>query len=235
LVLTPDTPNESFLREVDENLRRDQARDFAKKYGAWLIAAVVLFLAAVGGWLYWQQYQQKQAEAQSEELTKIYTQIGAGQTKQAQQGLKGLESSGNSVVRTLALLTEAAVALDANDKATAIAKYNAVANDSHAPQPYRDVALIRSVGMQFDQMKPEDVISKLQPLTKPGEPWFGTAGELTAMAYVKQGNKAAAGKLFAAIAADNNAPPTLRSRSAQIAGTLGVDAVAPPSPSSQQE
>jgi hypothetical protein len=235
LVLTPDTPNESFLREVDENLRRDQARDFAKKYGGWLIAAVVLFLAAVGGWLYWQQYQQKQAEAQSEELTKIYSQIGAGQTKQAQQGLQGLESSGNSVVRTLALLTEAAVALDANDKATAIAKYNAVANDSHAPQPYRDVALIRSVGMQFDQMKPEDVISKLQPLTKPGEPWFGTAGELTAMAYIKQGNKAAAGKLFAAIAADNNAPPTLRSRSAQIAGTLGVDAVAPPSPSSQQE
>jgi len=235
LVLTPDTPNESFLREVDENLRRDQARDFAKKYGGWLIAAVVLFLAAVGGWLYWQQYQQKQAEAQSEELTKIYSQIGAGQTKQAQQGLQGLESSGNSVVRTLALLTEAAIALDANDKATAIAKYNAVANDSHAPQPYRDVALIRSVGMQFDQMRPEDVISRLQPLTKPGEPWFGTAGELTAMAYIKQGNKAAAGKLFAAIAADNNAPPTLRSRSAQIAGTLGVDAVAPPPPSSQQE
>ena len=235
MVLTPDTPNESFLREVDENLRRDQARDFAKKYGGWLIAAVVLFLAAVGGWLYWQQYQQKQAEAQSEELTKIYTQIGAGQTKQAQQGLQGLESSGNSVVRTLALLTEAAVALDANDKATAIAKYNAVANDSRAPQPYRDVALIRSVGMQFDQMKPEDVISRLQPLTKPGEPWFGTAGELTAMAYIKQGNKSAAGKLFAAIAADNNAPPTLRSRSAQIAGTLGVDAVAPPPPSSQQE
>jgi hypothetical protein len=235
LVLTPDTPNESFLREVDENLRRDQARDFAKKYGGWLIAAVVLFLAAVGGWLYWQQYQQKQAEVQSEELTKIYSQIGAGQTKQAQQGLQGLESSGNSVVRTLALLTEAAVALDANDKATAIAKYNAVANDSRAPQPYRDVALIRSVGMQFDQMKPEDVISRLQPLTKPGEPWFGTAGELTAMAYIKQGNRAAAGKLFAAIAADNNAPPTLRSRSAQIAGTLGVDAVAPPPPSSQQE
>ena len=235
MVLTPDTPNESFLREVDENLRRDQARDFAKKYGGWLIAAVVLFLAAVGGWLYWQQYQQKQAEAQSEELTKIYSQIGAGQTKQAQQGLQGLESSGNSVVRTLALLTEAAVALDANDKATAIAKYNAVANDSRAPQPYRDVALIRSVGMQFDQMTPEDVISRLQPLTKPGEPWFGTAGELTAMAYIKQGNRAAAGKLFAAIAADNNAPPTLRSRSAQIAGTLGVDAVAPPPPSSQQE
>jgi len=235
LVLTPDTPNESFLREVDENLRRDQARDFAKKYGTWLIAAVVLFLAAVAAWLYWQDRQQKQAEAESEQLVKIYSQIGNGQTKQAQQELQGLEDSGNHVVQALALLTEAAVALDSNDRGTALAKYNAVANDSHAPQPYRDVALIRSIGLQFDQMKPEDVVSKLQPLTKPGEPWFGTAGELTAMAYIKQGNKAAAGKLFAAIAADDNAPPSLRSRSAQIAGTLGVEAVAPPSPSPQQE
>ena len=235
MVLTPDTPNESFLREVDENLRRDQARDFAKKYGGWLIAAVVLFLAAVAGWLYWQQYQQKQAEAQSEELTKVYSQIGAGQTKQAQQSLQGLEGSSNHVVQTLALLTEAAIALDGNDRATAVAKYNAVANDSHAPQPYRDASLIRVISLQFDQMKPEDVIAKLQPLAKPGEPWFGTAGELTAMAYIKQGNKVAAGKLFAAIAADNNAPLTLRNRSAQIAGTLGVDAAAPPSPSPQQE
>jgi hypothetical protein len=234
LVLTPDTPNESFLREVDENLRRDQARDFAKKYGWWLIAAVAVFLAAVAGWLYWQQYQQKQSEAQSEQLVKIYSQIGAGQTKQAQQSLQGLESSGNPVVRTLTALTEAAIALDANDRAAAQAKYDAVANDSHAPQPYRDLALVRSTMLQFDKMKPEDVVTKLQPLAKPGEPWFGTAGEMTAMAYLKQGNKAAAGRLFAQIAADNNAPQTLRSRSAQLAGTLGVDAGAPLQHSQQE-
>lgn len=235
MVLTPDTPNESFLREVDENLRRDQARDFAKKYGGWLVAAVVLFLAGVLAWLYWQDHQQKQAEAQSEALMKIYSQIGAGQTKAAQQGLQGLESAGNPIVRTLALLTEAAVALDGNDRATALSKYNAVANDGHAPQPYRDLALIRSTMLQFDQMKPEDVIARLQPLVKPGEPWFGTAGEMTAMAYLKQGNKAAAGKLFAQIAADPSAPPSLRTRSAQIAGTLGVDAAASLPHSLQQE
>ena len=235
MVLTPDTPNESFLREVDENLRRDQARDFAKKYGALLIAAVVLFLAAVAAWLYWQDRQQKQAEAQSEQLTKIYTQIGAGQTKAAQQSLQGLESSGNSVVRTLTLLTEAAIALDANDRATALGKYNAVADDSHAPQPYRDLALIRSTMLQFDKMKPEDVIARLQPLVKPGGPWFGTAGEMTAMAYLKQGNKSAAAKLFAQIAADTNAPSSLRGRSAQIAGTLGVDVGASLPHSLQQE
>lgn len=235
MVLTPDTPNEAFLREVSENLRRDQALDFAKKYGGWLIAAVVLFLAAVAGWLYWQERQQTQAQAQSEELTSAFDDIAAGRTKQAQQRLQGLESSGNSVARTLGMLTEAAVALDANDNATALAKYNTVANDKHAPKPFRDLALIRSTALQFDQMKPDDVIARLQPLAKPGEPWFGTAGEMTAMAYLKEGKKDAAAKLFAAIAADTQAPPTLRSRSAQIAGTLGLDASASLPHSLQQE
>ena len=45
----PTDPAESFVREVDENLRRDQARDFLKKNGPWIIGAVLLFLAAVAG------------------------------------------------------------------------------------------------------------------------------------------------------------------------------------------
>ena len=72
MALTPDTPNEAFLREVDENLRRDQMQDFAKRYGKWLVAALVLFLVAVGGWLYWQDRQRAEAARQSEELLAIY-------------------------------------------------------------------------------------------------------------------------------------------------------------------
>ena len=45
----PPDISDTFVREVDENLRRDQMRDFFKTYGSWVIAAVVLFLAASGG------------------------------------------------------------------------------------------------------------------------------------------------------------------------------------------
>ena len=53
----PPDVGETFLREVDENLRRDQMRDFFKAYGNWLIAGVVLFLAASGGLIWWRQHQ----------------------------------------------------------------------------------------------------------------------------------------------------------------------------------
>ena len=72
-------------------------------------------------------------------------------------------------------------------------------------------------------------------LAKAGQPFFGSAGELTGLALVKQGKKAEAGKIFAAIAADREAPETIRTRAAQIAGTLGVDASASVSAIQQQD
>ena len=45
------------------------------------------------------------------------------------------------------------------------------------------------------------------------------------MAYLKQGKQDLAGPLFAAIAKDEDVPQTLRSRTRQMAGLLGYDAV----------
>jgi len=225
LALTPDT-GETFLREVDENLRRDQLRDMGKRYGPLIVGAIVLFLAAIGGWLYWQDRQAKQAQKDSETLSAIYADIAAQNVATVPQRLKPLEDSSNDIVSATARLAQAAVALEKNDRQTALAQFKDVAADKGLPKPYRDLATVRAVALEFDSLKPEQVIERLQPLTKAGEPWFGSAGELTAMAYLKQGQKAKAAKLFADIAADQEVPPTIRTRAVQVAGTLGVDATA---------
>ena len=222
----PADSSETFFREVDENLRRDRARDLARSHGKRIGLAVVLLLAAIGGWLYWQDRQRKQSEAQSEELSKVFGDIGAGQAATAPARLQSLEGSNSDALRASAMLAQAAVALDRNDRATALAKYRALSADTGLPQAYRDVGLLRATAIEFDQLAPADVIARLQPLVKPGEPWFGSAGELTGMAYIKMNQPAQAGRLFAQIAADKQVPETLRSRAVQIAGTLGVDASA---------
>jgi hypothetical protein len=222
----PTDSDDTFLREVDENLRRDQLRDWARKYGWWLVGALVLFLAAVGGWLYWQERQRAEAAEDSELLSQIYTDIGAGKMATVPKRLDALADDGKGAVRATALFTGAAVALEQNDRATATAKYNAIANDDDLAAPYRDLGLIRATSLEFDTLKPEQVIARMEPLAKPGNPWFGTAGELTAMAMIKQGKKSEAGRLFATIAADRQVPPSIRARAVQIAGSLGVDASA---------
>ena len=225
MALTPDR-GEIFLQEVDENYRRDRARDFAKRYGKWLVAAVILLLAAVGGWLYWQDRQAKKTAEQTETMAAVYDDISADNRATVPQRLDSLQESNNDVVRASALLTQAAVALESGNRTAAIAAYRDVAAAEDLPQPYRDLATVRVTALEFDSLKPEQVVARLQPLAKPGNPWFGSAGELTAMAYLKQNQRAKAGRLFAAIAADQQVPDSIRSRAVQIAGTLGVDATA---------
>ncbi|MDX6517102.1 MAG: hypothetical protein QOH73_2768 [Gaiellaceae bacterium] len=219
----PPDVGETFLREVDENLRRDQMRDFFKAYGNWLIAAVVLFLAASGGLIWWRQHQVEQSAAQVEQLAGVYKDIGEGKTAQAPQKLNELANSGSKAVRGSAIFARAALALQQGDTKTAIASYKSAAADSGLPRPYRDAALIRQTALEFDQLQPQELITRLQPLAKPGEPWFGSAGEMTAMALAKQGKRAEAGQLFAAIARDNTVPKSIRERATQLAASFGVD------------
>ena len=222
----PPELSETFVREVDENLRRDQLRDFFRTYGNWLILAVILFLAASGGFIWWKQQQVKQSQGQVEKLAQIYKDIGSGNTSQSPQQLDEISRNGGKAVRASALFARAALALQQNDVKLATGTYKAIADDSSLPNPYRHAALIRQTALEFDQLKPEEVIARLEPLAKPGEPWFGSAGEMTALAMVKQGRKAEAGQLFAAIAKDQNAPEAVRGRAIQLASSLGVDVAA---------
>ena len=222
----PTDPADAFVREVDENLRRDQMADMAKSYGKWIIAAVILFLAAVGGYLYWQNRQQSQAVADSETISAALDKVSSGNVKGAQTDLTPLSTSSNDVTRASALLGRAALALRQNDRKTAIDLYKQVEEDDGLAAPFRELATVRRTMTEYDGLKPDEVIARLAPLTEPGKPFFGTAGEMTGMAMLAKGDKKGAGQLFAKIAADKQVPQSIRARAVQLAGSLGVDATA---------
>ncbi len=222
----PPDITDTFVKEVDENLRRDRIRDFFKENSGWLVAGLIVFLAACGGIIWYQQHRQNRAEAEVEQIAQVYKDIGVGNTAKLPQQLDELSKSGSKAVRATALFTRAAYALQQNDTKTAIATYKTIGGDSSLPDAYRNAALIRETALEFDQLQPQQIVSRLEPLTKPGNPWFGSAGEMTALALIKQGKNQEAGQLFATIAKDKDVPQSARDRAVQIAGTLGVDASA---------
>jgi len=225
LALPPETA-ESFAREVDENLRRDRARDAAKRYGGLIAGAVLLFLATVGGYLYWQSQQAKQAEQATEELTAALDEVGTGKPETVAPRFDSLRRSDAEGVRATAGFSRAALALQQGDRKLAATIFTELAADKKLAKPYRDLALLRGTTLEFDAIDPDAVIARLQPLAEPGQPFFGSAGELVGMALIAKGQRAPAAQLFAKIAADPTVPETLRSRAVQVAGTLGVDASA---------
>ena len=214
-----------LLREVDEAVRQDQYADAAKRFGRPALIAVALVLALFGGYLFWESRQTAAKEADSEKLVSALDQVERGNLASGDAALATIIAHGNAGAAAAARLLKAGIAMEQSKPAEAAALYDQVAAEGDAPQALRDIATIRAVAARYDTMKPADVIARLKPLAVPGNAFFGPAGELVAMAHLDQGNQAEAGALFAAIAKDDDTSDTLRSRTRQMAGLLGVDAI----------
>jgi hypothetical protein len=222
LALTP-KDNEAFYREVDEELRRDQVRGMANRYGLAIGSAVVLLLAAIGGYLWWQNHTRTQAEVQAERFAAVLDDVEQGKMSSADPRLDQVAKDGNLGYRTQAELMKAGMAIEAGNDARALAIYRKIASDDDVPQLQRDAALIRQTAMEYDKLKPEDVVARLKPLAVQGNAWFGSAGEMVGVAYMRQGKSQLAAPIFEALAKDTKVPQSLRLRASEVASSLGVD------------
>ena len=221
----PSREDEILMREIDEAVRQDDAVEFFQKYGMPLGVALALLLIGMFGYWWWDSTNEAELERQSETIVSALDSVDVEDFAGASDKVAPLIEEGSPGARTAAQFLQAAAALEQEEPARAVEIYAAIAADNEAPQPLRDLALIREVSTNFDDREPADVIAKLQGLAVPGKAFFGSAGELVAIAHLEAGDRDAAGALFAEIARDESLPETLRSRSRQMAGLLGVDAI----------
>lgn len=217
--------DEVLIREIDEAVRQDDALTFIRTYGVAILIAILVLIAGLGGWMLWDNHREGELEAQSEALVSALDYAGARDFRSASEKAAPLVAEGTPGVRTSARFILAGAALEQGDEAQAIEHYQAIVADAEAPPALRDLARIREVATAFDRLTADEVMARLRDLAVPGNPYFGSAGELVAMAQLEAGDRAAAGRLFAAIAKDEEQPETLRSRARQMAGLLGVDAI----------
>ncbi|WFL77558.1 tetratricopeptide repeat protein [Altererythrobacter arenosus] len=214
-----------LLREIDDAVRQEEFAELAKTYGRPLLALLVVGLLAFGGYLFWDSRQEAAMEAQSEALVGALDQLQAGNLDSADQRAAAIADESDGAVRASALMLRAGVALQQGKADEAADLFGQVAASEDSPAAVRDLAKIRQIAATYDKRSPDEVIALLKPLTVPGNAYFGSAGELVAMAYLEKGERKQAGTLFGEIAKSDDVPESLRSRARQMAGLLGVDAI----------
>lgn len=214
-----------LAREVDDAVRQDEVSELFARYGKPLLAVVVIGLAAFAAYLYWDGQSEGQLEQQSETMISALDQLEAGNLDTANETLTGVADNAEEGPRATALLLQAGIAQEQGNLDQAAKIFASVAADESAPQTMRDLATIREIAATYDTRDPAEIISRLKPLAQPGNPWFGSAGEMVAMAYIKQGKRGEAGAMLAEVSKDDDVPDSLRSRARQLAGLLGVDAI----------
>lgn len=218
MALTP-YQTDALIREVDEAVRQDDMMSFWTRYGRMVVIAVIAALAAFGGWLLWQNHRTTTAEAHGEQFADLIKTAQSGTLDQPV--FDKLVAEGGPAYKAQAQLVKAALAAGKGDAAGATTVYDAIIADAGTPQPMKEAALIRKTALGFDAMKPDAAIAALKDLAVPGNPWFGSAGELTAVAYLRMGRRDLAGETFAAISRDLQVPESIRVRAGQMASMLG--------------
>jgi hypothetical protein len=219
---------EIFAREVDEALQQDELRSLWDRYGKMLVAALVLGLAAFGGYLFWQDRKEKAAGEVGETYDKAISAIDAGNKEEASKLLDGLKSSDSPGYRGNALMTKAVIMIDNGDLKGAAAQFGQVAADKDLPQEMRDAATVRQSALEFDTVKPEAIIARLSPLAVKGHSWHGSAGEMVGHAYLKQNNLDKAKQVFQAISSDETVPETIRTRAVQMTSAIAAGGLSGP-------
>jgi len=118
-----------IFQEVDEEVRRDKAAEFWKKYQNQILAAAVLIVLAAAGFRYWQYERERATEAAGDQFQQALTALEGGKLDEAKAGLDKIAAQGPSGYRALAQMT-AAGAEAAKDPQGAIGAFDAAAGDA---------------------------------------------------------------------------------------------------------
>jgi hypothetical protein len=211
--------------EVNEDLRAERASRLARKYGVLVAAAVVLTLAGTGGFVWWQQRQQAEAEAVAAKF--IAAQKQAEALKQAKPGpvllqdFSSLAATGPEGYRVLAHLQLAALEWDAGKTAQAVADWASVSDDAVAPQMLRDLATVASVQHQIDTGDAQKLKAQLQSVLSGTSAWKPMAEQVLAMLEIKLGHTDAARAIVKSLASDPGVTEGVRQMAADLLLTLG--------------
>ena len=223
MAVTPNT-DQAFLREVDEELRRDRLIRFWRNYGWWTVGAIVLALAVFAGVLFWNHSRDAARAAESVKLQDGIDALSAANTAKAKPLIDTLAASSTPGNRGVAKLLQADALLRAGDVKGAAAKFAEVAGDTRIGQPIRDLALIRQTAAEYDALAPQAVIDRLKPLTAKDSAWLGSAGEMVAVAYLRLNKPEDARGMFKTIAESDDVPDPIRQRAVQMENVLGQGA-----------
>jgi hypothetical protein len=235
---TPD-PSDAFFREVSDDLERDKLKSWWDRYGRTLITGISVGLIALAGYLWWDGRQAEQRIAEADKYVDALKAMEGGNSVKAKSTFDDLAKNGTKGYKTLATLQLAAEALKNGKITDAVALYDGLAKNNDVPEAMQQYASLRSTMVQFDGLKPADQIARLEPLAQQGGPWFGTAAELLAIAYLNNNQQDKALTLFQILAkiprdakgkidVNDDVPTSVRGRAAQMVQMLGGKLDEPP-------
>jgi hypothetical protein len=201
-----------FLREVDEELRREQITKLFERYGVYIIGVAVLILVGIGGTKWWQYRTAAEAEATGARFHAAAQLAAAGKSDEALASLSAITADGGDGYRALARLRAAGGLSVQGKTAEAVARYEALAADAKAEPLLRDYATLQAALSKSDSADWAEMETRLGPLLAGTSPWRSFAREARALSAMKAGKSDIARQELESLLGDRTVPAALGER-----------------------
>lgn len=207
--------NDSFIREVNEELRSDQFKSVWRSFGPYIIALAVLIVLGTAGYRAYEYWHDNNASASGDRFLAALTLAREGKNDEALAALAELEKDGHGSYPVLARMRSATVQAAKGDTAAAAATFSALGKDNAVPQVIRDAARVRAAWLLIDTADYNAVSAEVEVLATPGNALRHSAREALGLAAYKAGDMDRAREWFEQIVEDTEAPRNVANR-AQI-------------------
>ncbi|KIN64124.1 hypothetical protein Z946_3011 [Sulfitobacter noctilucicola] len=208
---------DSFVEEVNEEVRRDQLYGLLRRYG-WI--AVLAILAIVGGAAY-SEYSKAQSRAAAQGLgDEMLAALAVDDSAGRAAALGAIDPPSPVSAAVLRLLT-AAEQSEAGETEEAIATLDALAVDGAVPEIYRQLAQFKSVTLQGNKTPADERRQAFEAMAQAGNPLRLLASEQLALIDIETGDPEAAIARYQAILEDAEVSSDLQQRSLQVIVALG--------------
>lgn len=208
--------DDSFIREVNEELRQDQAKALWDRYGPIAIGVAAAIILATAAWVAWDYWTTSKANKSGDEFLQALRLANDGKSDESLAALAALEKEGYGAYPLLARMRSATVLAEKGDFAGAVAGFDAVAADGSVPASIRDMARLRAALILVDNGAYADVAQRVEALTADTNPLRHSAREALGLSAWKEARAADALKLFEQVADDQTAPRNSRERATMM-------------------
>ena len=212
---------DEFIREVDEAVRQEQWLKLWKRYGNYVVAAVLAVVIGTAAGVGWRTWQERARHDEARRYAAAQQLLSDDRPAEAAAAFEALAADAGSGYRVLARLRAAEARAAAGDPAAATALLEQLATNDEAEHRYRSLGELLATQRVAADADPSALLAQLEPLIGVDDPWRHSALELRALAQMRSGDTAAARQTLNDLLNDPLTPPDLGRRAGELLTSLG--------------
>ena len=219
--------DDSFIREVNEDLRSDRMQFVWRRFGRLIIGFAVLVVLGTAGYVGYRYWATHQAGDNGDRFIAALALADQNKSDEALAALTAIEKDGKGMYPLLASMRAASLQAQKGDTAGAVAAFTAISKQSGVPAVISDAARLRAAFLLVETGTYEQVSALAEELAVPANAFRHSAREVLGLAAYKAGDFAKAKQWFQAIVSDQQSPRNVANRAQMMLDNIAASGKAP--------